>query len=181
MNLDCWLMSESSFKNRNSSISFNKHTLRRSSSTYANAILTTRTYRSTSTKKSYQATVVLRLLAKEELLLWSVNLRLANGRSLMQKQLRVVIQKNTPMKSWGTHCDGISNGGKWIKEKAEIQISILELIAILTFMKTKSIIDIHLKKEKQNKTAVCMYWRWGWGAHNKHLLNISKSIWQYLF
>ena len=67
----------------------------------------------------------------------------------MKKEPTMIIQTNVLMTAWEAHCNGISTGGKWEKEKLENQINALELmavrLAILTFTKTKRNNPIHLK------------------------------------
>ena len=81
-------------------------------------------------------------------------LSLANGRPLMQKKLSMIIQTDASMTSLRAHCNEIPTGGKWSKKEVEDHMNIFNRLkfmavrlAILTFMKTKSKISIHLQIE----------------------------------
>ena len=77
--------------------------------------------------------------------------------------------------AFATGCQMGRNGQK--KEET-LHINVLELIAatfpILTFTKGQSNIAIH------NKTALSYLLKMGGSTHNRQLLHIRKSIWNYL-
>ena len=77
-----------------------------------------------------------------------------------------MIQADVSKSGWGTFCNGVSTWGKWPEKEENFHINILELIASkfdnLTLAKEQSDIPIHLQ------------------IHNRELLHISKSVWNYL-
>ena len=79
------------------------------------------------------------------------------------------------------HCSVISTWGLWSKEETNLHISILKSIAakvaILTLTKKRSSIVTYLHINNQAVLSYLVKIRW---TNNKHLLDISKEIWQYL-
>ena len=92
-----------------------------------------------------------------------------------------MIQEDASKSGWGAFCNGVLTGWKLSKKEENLHKNVLELIAakfaILTFTKGQSNIAIHM--QIGNKTALSYLLKMG-GTHNKELLHISKSIWNYL-
>ena len=95
---------------------------------------------------SYQGYVVIGNSARQELLWWTENITLCNGRKIQQEKSQMIIQTDASTKRWGAHCNGISIGRKWLKKEQGHQINVLELMAvkfaILTFTKSPSNLNI---------------------------------------
>ena len=77
--------------------------------------------------------------AKKDLIWWVNNLKLSNGRSLMNPKPLITITSNASMKDWGTYCQDQRTGRPRSKLQTKEHINILELKAakcfILTFTK----------------------------------------------
>ena len=119
---------------------------------------------------------------KEELQWWIKNLKICNGRYLIQSHSQVLIQTDASRKGWGAVCQGMSTGeGKRSKEEQLLHINVLELkavkLALLTFNKQKSLKAVHFQID--NTTALLYLVKMG-GTGNQMLLKLSKEIWQYL-
>ena len=130
---------------------------------------------------SYQGYVILRNLARQELLWWIENIRLSNGRKIQQEEPQMTIQTDGSTKGWEAHCNRISTEGKWSRKEQGRHINVLELMAvkfaILTFTKNLSNLTIHIQMD--NKVALSFLLKMG-GTHSLELLKISKSICHYL-
>ena len=109
------------------------------------------------------------------------NLRLNNGISLKQKEPNLVTQTEASKSGWETFCNLVSTRGKWSKKEESFYTNVLESIAvkfaILIFTKEQSYIAIHLQID--SKTTFSNLLKIG-ATHNRELLHISKSIWNYL-
>ena len=84
------------------------------------------------------------------------NLKICNGRYLIQSHSQVLIQANASRKGWSALCEGISTGGQWSKEEKLLHINVLELkavkLALLTFNKRKTLKAVHFQID--NTTAL---------------------------
>ena len=92
-------------------------------------------------KGSYCKKVILNKNSKEELQRWIKNLKVCNGRYLIQSHSQGLIQTDASRKGWGTVCQGKSTEWKWkwSKEEHLLHINVLELkavkLALFTFNK----------------------------------------------
>ena len=60
---------------------------------------------------SYQHKVTLNSSTKQDLLWWVHNLKLCNGRCLVQPQAQMEIQTDTSKTDWGASCQGLTTRG----------------------------------------------------------------------
>ena len=83
--------------------------------------------------------VVLNGNSKEELQWWIKNLKICNGRYVIQSHSQVLIQTDAPRKRWGAVCQGISTGGQCSKEEQLLQQLLTESskISIFDLQQTK--------------------------------------------
>ena len=72
-----------------------------------------------SSHSSYEATVVLNALAKEEILWWRDHLHAWNGQALFQDQVDLIIETDASRKGWGAYCQGVRTGGPLVSHRKE--------------------------------------------------------------
>ncbi|XP_057296294.1 uncharacterized protein LOC130625258 [Hydractinia symbiolongicarpus] len=131
--------------------------------------------------KSYATLVHLKRESLEELLRWVNNLKLYNGRSLMQPQAQSLLQTDASLKGWGAVCQGTRTGGMWSQTEQILHINVLELLAIklalLSFHKMKQFASVHIQAD--NMTALSYLLKMG-GTKNLTMIKIAKEIWDFL-
>ena len=104
------------------------------------SVFTTNSGRSLSRDPSYQYQVTLNSSAKKELLWWVQNLKLCNGRCLVQTQAQMVIQADASKTGWRTSCQGLTTRRVSSKQERSLYINVLPLavkLALLSFTKTR--------------------------------------------
>ena len=77
--------------------------------------------------------VVLNGNSKEELQWWIKNLKICNGRYVIQFHSQILIQTDASRKRWSVVCQGISAGGQCSKEEQLLQQLLTERSKISTF------------------------------------------------
>ena len=80
---------------------------------------------------SYQEVLSLNKESRKELQWWTQNLKLCNGRLIIQHQSFVIIKTDAFKKGWCAFCQEIPTGGEWKSEEKEMHINILELKAVI--------------------------------------------------
>ena len=72
---------------------------------------------------------------------WVQNLKLCNGRYLVQFQAQMVIQSDAFKTGWGASCEGLTTRGVWPKQERTLHINVLEdlavKLALLSFTKNR--------------------------------------------
>ena len=130
---------------------------------------------------SYQHQVTRNSSAKQELLWWVQNLKLFNGRFLIQTQAQMVIQTDASKTGWGASCQGLTTRGVWSKQERTLHINVLELLAVklalLSFTKNRKVRAIHFQID--NATAL-RYLTKMEGVKSLEMIKLSKEIWDYL-
>ena len=105
---------------------------------------------------SYQHQVTLNSSAKQELLWWVQNLKLCNGRCLVQPQAQMVIQTDASKTGLEVSYQGLTTRGVWSKQERSLHINVLELLAVklalLSFTKNRKVRAIHFQID--NTTAL---------------------------
>ena len=119
---------------------------------------------------------------KAELLRWSQNLSLYNGKSLIISPPQFIITSGTSKLGWGASYQSKSIGRPWSLEKKAFHINVLELVAvkyvIMTFPITeKDVISIHLQMD--NMAALLLLLKMQ-GTKNPQLVKKRKYIREYL-
>ena len=92
----------------------------------------------------------------EELNWWDNNMCRWNGKTLIQREIDLVIDSDASLEGWGACCSKQGTGGPWSQQECSMLINCLELLAatlaVKTFAKTKTEISILLRVD--NTTAV---------------------------
>ena len=130
---------------------------------------------------SYQHKVTLNSSTKQDLLWWVQNLKLCNGRCLVQPQAQMEIQTDASKTDWGASCEGLTTRGVWSKQERSLHRNVLELLAVKlvlsSFTKNREIRPIHFQID--NTTAL-KYLAKMRGATSLEMIKLSKEIRDYL-
>ena len=130
---------------------------------------------------SYQQKIVLSNHCKQELQWWIENLRLSNGRCLIQSPAELIIQTDASKTGWGAACQGQTTRGCWSVQEQSLHINILELLAVklalLSFTKNRNVRSIHFQVD--NTTALAYLLKMG-GTKCLRIIELNKEIWEFL-
>ena len=131
---------------------------------------------------SYLGKVVLNENSEIELKWWVQNLKLCNGRALIQPPAKLLIQTGASTKGWGLHSmESISTGVILSAQEMKNHINVSELLAIKlaikVFLKTLKHKVIHLWVD--NMVALTYLLKMG-GTKNLKPVRLEKKIWDHL-
>ena len=131
---------------------------------------------------SYLGKVVLNENSKIELKWWVQNLKLCNGRALIQPPAKLLIQTGASTKGWGQHSmESISTGVILSAQEMKNHINVSELLAIKlaikVFSKTLKHKVIHLWVDKM--VALTYLLKMG-GTKNLKPVRLEKKKWDHL-
>ena len=94
---------------------------------------------------------------------------------------RSLFRQMHPKRGWGAVCRGIRTGSQWSKNKQDLHINQLELLAmkfgILTFAKMWKMSAMNIQVDSM--TTLTYLLKMG-GTKNPELMQISKEIWGFL-
>jgi hypothetical protein len=97
----------------------------------------------------YETQLTLSPEAREELVWWDTHMSAWNGRSLLKRDLDLVIDSDASLIGWGATCQGQRTGGPWSHQESQMHINCLELLAatlaIQTFTKGRTQISVLLR------------------------------------
>ena len=125
----------------------------------------------------YETQLTLSPEAREELVWWDTHMSAWNGRSLLKRDLDLVIDSDASLIGWGATCQGKRTGGPWSHQESQMHINCLELLAatlaIPTFTKGRTQISVLLRID--NTTAVAYINNRG-GTVSKPLVSLAKDL-----
>ncbi|XP_065902413.1 uncharacterized protein [Dysidea avara] len=128
----------------------------------------------------YEAQVPLTQECLEELEWWDSNMCRWNGKTLVQRDIDLVIESDASLEGWGAHCSRQRTGGPWSQQERSMHINCLELLAATlatkTFAKSKTSISILLRID--NTTAVAYINNLG-GTVSRELVMLTRNLWMW--
>jgi len=128
--------------------------------------------------QNYETEISLPLDCVEELLWWDNHMSKWNGKSMVRRDVDLVIESTASLRGWGAVCSHQRTGGPWSKQEVQMHINCLELLAatlaLKTFAKGKSGISILLRMD--NTTAVAYINNQG-GTVSRELVALTKELW----
>jgi hypothetical protein len=132
--------------------------------------------------QSYEATLKLTPEAIQELMWWSEELKLWNGRSIIRPSpdLTLRMTSDASKRGWGATCDGVTTQGVWSQEEREHHINVLEMKAACFAVKsfTKARKDVHIHIQTDNITTVANINKMG-NTRSMQLVEVAKELWEY--
>jgi len=100
-----------------------------------------------------------------------------NGKTLLKREIDMIIDSHASLKGWGAHCGMQTTRGAWSKREATLHINCLELLAVTlavqSFVKNKSIL-----LRIDNTTAVA-YINHLKGTVSRELVSLTKDLWMW--
>ena len=91
--------------------------------------------------QNYNAQTQISPTGMEELWWWDCHMRKWNGRTLLKREIDMVIELDASHLGWGASCLTQRTGGPWTKKEQTMHINCMELLAAIlatkTFAKTK--------------------------------------------
>ena len=127
----------------------------------------------------YEAQVPLTQKCLEELEWWD-NMCRWNGKTLLQRDINLVIDSDASLKGWGACCSRQRTGGPWSQQECSMHINCLELLAATletkTFAKSKTTISILLRID--NTTAEAYNNNLG-GTVSRELVMLTRDLWMW--
>ena len=131
-------------------------------------------------QQNYDTQLRLSRDSREELEWWNSKLQNWNGKSLLDKEVNLVIDSDASLAGWGAACQDQRTGGPWSDQERQYHINCLELLAaflaLQTFAKGKEGISILLRLD--NTTAVAYINNQG-GTVSRDLLLLAKEVWMW--
>ena len=128
----------------------------------------------------YEAHVPLTMECREELMWWNTHMIKWNGKSLLKKEVDMIIDSDASLTSWGATSQNQRTGGPWSQTESKMHINCLELLAatlaVKTFLKNKTRMSVLLRLD--NTTAVAYINNLG-GTVSKELVDLAKSLWMW--
>ena len=128
----------------------------------------------------YKAQVPLTQECREELIWWDTHMINWNGKSLLKKEVDIVIDSDASLMGWGATSQNQRTGGPWSQAESNMHINCLELLAatlaMKTFLKNKTRMSVLLRLD--NTTAVAYINNLG-GTVSKELVDLAKGLWMW--
>ena len=103
-----------------------------------------------------------------------------NGRTILRKEVDIVIESDASLEGWGASCMQQWTGGPWSVQEKEMHINCLELLAatlaVQSFLKDK--LGVHALLKLDNTTAVAYINHQG-GTVSKTLVMLTRNLWMW--
>ena len=103
-----------------------------------------------------------------------------NGKTLIQRDIDLVIDSDASLERWGACCSKQRTGGPWSQQERLMHINCLELLAATlatkTFAKSKTVIFISLRID--NTTVVAYINNLG-GTASRELVMLARDLWMW--
>ena len=130
--------------------------------------------------QSYETQVRLSPESREELQWWNTQMRKWNGKTLLRREIDLVIDSDASLTGWGAACRDQRTGGPWSAQEKGLHINCLELLAatlaVQTFTKGQTGLSVLLRID--NTTAIAYINNLG-GTVSRELLNLAKDLWMW--
>ena len=84
----------------------------------------------------YEAMVPLTTECREELMWWDTHMINWNGKSLLKKEVDMIIDSDASLTGWGATSQNQRTGGPWAQTECRMHINCLELLAATLAVKT---------------------------------------------
>ena len=128
----------------------------------------------------YEALVPLTTECREELMWWDTHMINWNGKSLLKKEVDMIIDSDASLTGWGATSQNQRTGGPWSQTEHRMHINCLELLAatlaVQTFLKNKTRMSVLLRLD--STTAVAYINNLG-GTVSKELVDVAKNLWMW--
>ena len=130
--------------------------------------------------QNYEGLVMLRPDSLEELQWWDTEMSKWNGKTLLKREVDMVIDSDASLQGWGARCGTQTTRGAWSQRETALHINCLELLAatlaVQSFAKGQSRLNILLRID--NTTAVAYINHLG-GTVSRELVNLTKNLWMW--
>ena len=136
--------------------------------------------KSTALKNSnwnFESPMMLSETAKNDIVWWMNHAKTCK-RKISHGKITRELKTDASTQGWGAFSDGISTGGRWSPEEAQLHINALELLAVFWGLKAlcPSEHHCHIKVLSDNTTTVSYLRNMG-GSHSTPCNDISRDIW----
>ena len=130
--------------------------------------------------QDYKGTLILSPASLEELKWWNTEMFKWNGKTLLKREIDMIIDSDASLQGWGARCGIQTTRGAWSQKEVTLHINCLELLAatlaVQSFAKNKSKLNILLRID--NTTAVAYINHLG-GTVSRDLVNLTKDLWMW--
>ena len=130
--------------------------------------------------QNYEGLVMLLPDSLEELQWWDTEMSKWNGKTLLKREVDMVIDSDASLQGWGARCGTQTTRGAWSQRETALHINCLELLAatlaVQSFAKGQSRLNILLRID--NTTAVAYINHLG-GTVSRELVNLTKNLWMW--
>ena len=107
-----------------------------------------------SNSQCYETQVSLSPYSREELKWWDNHMVKWNGKSLLAKEIEMIIDSDASLMGWGAVCQNQRTGGPWSQTESQMHINCLELLAatlaVQTFLKHKTRLSVLLRLDNMH-------------------------------
>ena len=117
----------------------------------------------------YETQVSLSRYIREELKWWDNHMVKWNGKSLLSKEIDMIIDSDASLMGWGAVCQNQRTGGPWSQSESQMQ-------AVQTFLKHKTRLSALLRLD--NTSAVAYINNLG-ETVSPELVDLAKSLWMW--
>ena len=133
-----------------------------------------------SNSQCYETQVSLSPYSREELKWWDNHMVKWNGKSLLSKEIDMIIDSDASLMGWGAVCQNQRTGDPWSHSESQMHINCLELLAatlaVQTFLKRKTRLSVLLRLD--NTSAVAYINNLG-GTVSPELVDLAKTLWMW--
>ena len=132
------------------------------------------------THQNYDAQLTLSRDSLEELDWWDTHMTRWNGKSVLKKDIDLVIDSDASLTGWGAVCQDQRTGGPWSNQEKEFHINCLELLAATLALKTftKGLKGISVLLRIDNTSAVAYINNQG-GTVSRDLVHLTRELWMW--
>ena len=128
----------------------------------------------------YETQISFSPYSREELKWWDNHMVKWNGKSLLSKEIDMIIDSDASLMGWGAVCQNQWSGGPWSQSESQMHINCLELLAatlvVQTFLKHKTRLSVLLRLD--NTSAVAYINNLG-GTVSPELVDLAKTLWMW--
>ena len=113
-------------------------------------------------------------------IVWWIHHAQTSERKINHGKITRELRTDASTHGWGAFSEGVSTGGRWSPQEAQLHINALELLAVFFGLKAlcSSEHHCHMKVLSDNTTTVAYLRNMG-GSHSIPCNNITREIWQW--
>ena len=128
---------------------------------------------------NFESDMTLSETAKDDIVWW-IHHAQTSKRKINHGKITRELRTDASTHGWGAFSEGVSTGGRWSPQEAQLHINALELLAVFFGLKAlcSSEHHCHMKVLSDNTTTVAYLRNMG-GSHSIPCNNITREIWQW--